>query len=252
MSERALSMGLVGYMIYTILGLAFNPSPAALRAVKGLSRATRGKLTQSLLAGKGLLKRLAFQKESQNVLPASNPSATVRVSLTATSSQAFSLSLLAVEEKFARESWTQASSAIGSGLSRPELYLSSRENSAVHVSPHLESSCIVTLIYKPWRSAIWKGSHKPQVLETYDHHGFFIILTSFMGWSSLHLLTTLAGDPKDAQVLALPAKGPRTGRPGGERCPELPGMAWWKYNWAMKEKTGCLGYFSGMKYYPGI
>ena len=39
-----------------------------------------------------------------------------------------------------------------------------------------------------------------------------------MGWSSLHLLTTLAGDRKDAQVLALPAKGPRTVTPWlGER-----------------------------------
>ena len=134
MSEKALSPGIIGYLAYTVIGLAFNSSPAALRGVENLSRGTRGKLSQVVPAGKGLLKRLSMPKESQNVLPAANPSATIRVSMSATANQAFSLSLLAVEEKYSRESWSRASAAIGSGLSRPELYLASHENPAVHIS----------------------------------------------------------------------------------------------------------------------
>ena len=128
MCEKALSSGFISYVVYTVLGLAFNTSPAALRGIEGLSRGTKGQLSQALTAGKALYKKLSLPRESQNVLPAANPSAIIRVSLTTTATQAFSLSLVGVQEKYPRESWTRASSAIGSGLARPELYLASREN----------------------------------------------------------------------------------------------------------------------------
>ena len=129
-AERAIASGLVGFICYTIVGIAYNNSPAALRGQENISRATRGKKNQSLKTGIELVKKMDIARESQNVLPASNGTALIRISLAESTAQAFSLNLVAVVEQVAMESWARAGSSIGSGLSRPELYILSRQSPA--------------------------------------------------------------------------------------------------------------------------
>lgn len=127
-ADRAFASGLVGFICYTIIGIAFNQSPSALRGQENISRATRGKKSQSIKTGITLMGKLEIPRESQNVLPASKGTALIRISLSDSTSQAFSLNLVSVVEQVARDSWASANSSIGSGLSRPELYMLSRQS----------------------------------------------------------------------------------------------------------------------------
>ena len=71
--EKAISGGLVHFLCMTVVGLAFNQSPASLRGLVGISRATRAKKSQSMKVGVMLMGKLEVATESQTVLPSSNP-----------------------------------------------------------------------------------------------------------------------------------------------------------------------------------
>lgn len=78
---------------------------------------------------------LQIPRENMNTLASGNPTLAVRASLSSSNIASFQLSQLHVEENIARLAWEGTSTAIGAGLSRPELYVSSRETCQAVIHP---------------------------------------------------------------------------------------------------------------------
>ena len=79
--EKAIAGGFVHFLCMTVVGLAYNQSPASLQGLMtGISRATRAKKSQSMKVGVMLMGKLEVATESQTVLPSSNPTVLVRES----------------------------------------------------------------------------------------------------------------------------------------------------------------------------
>ena len=149
--ERATRSGFASWVLWSILALGHILSPAALRGEDNSSRATRGQPNSVILAGRLILQIFQLPRDNQNTLASGNPTLAVRASLSGGSVAGFQLSQLFVREELARLAWERTSSAIGSGLSRPELFMSSREQCQPTVHP---KTCQPTVSYALPASAI--------------------------------------------------------------------------------------------------
>ena len=90
-----------------------------------------------LITGNLIAKRLKLSKDSQNVLPASNTCAVARASIIDGNIKGFSGPLLPIREDLARASWEAATTAIGRGLVRPEIFLQTRADPIFEMPPNV-------------------------------------------------------------------------------------------------------------------
>ena len=133
--ERATRSGFASWALWSIAALGHILSPAALRGEDTSSRATRGPPNSGILAGRIVMQVLQIPRENMNTLASGNPTLAVRASLSSSNIAGFQLSQLHVEENIARLAWERTSTAIGAGLFRSELYVSSRETCQAVIHP---------------------------------------------------------------------------------------------------------------------
>ncbi len=131
----------------TLIGSAQSESPMLLRGETTSSRAGRAGATVFLKECNSLMQRVGVTKDSLNVSQAANPSLAIRNTLSGGSRQNFSMVVLPVRHELCRSSWMSASTAIGSGLARPELYIASVKGQVKRVAPHVMAAYKRDLIH---------------------------------------------------------------------------------------------------------